>query len=259
MSIPPELLSYHRLLTRMDSALEFQNAPSTHWVAPNRTPVITNSPASIPRCVSVYASTAPLLAPTPQSTSMSIGSIVAPGTHPDLANDGALLWSCFEPPLQPRAQPMFSSHIPECAADSPFCSSPPETCPSPPSEAAFSLAPHATSTISSGSVSFMDDFPKDMMKHEITASPLQMATLLHWDGSDAGMPPSQLLPISLEEDLITVSSLSEWNPSFAPGLTDPFQCQYPSPSWSSSDCLPYEDHVQPINHFQAVGWKTWPL
>lgn len=187
-----------------------------------------------------------LAAASQQSHSMSIGSIVAPGIHPDLANNCSLMWNGMDLPLQPRpAANLFQNQLPESADDSPFYSSPAETCPSPLSDVAFSMPPHSSSisSISSAGTSIIDQYPKGLLKADVTSSPLQMHSPLRWDGSDAGMPPSHLVPISLEESL----------------LQPPVQCQYPSPSWSSADCLPYDEHVQSLTHFQPMNWKQWTM
>ena len=185
-------------LTKWHSELESQPEQS-QW-APRSQPQITNDSSSIPRCVTVDAES--LLAATSQSHSMSIGSLVAPGVHPDLANDCSLVWNGMDLPLQqPRPSTnLFHNQLPESADDSPFYSSPAETCPSPLSDTAFSLPTH-TSSISSGSMSMMDQYPKGMMKTDIMASPLQMNSPLRWDSSDL-VPTSHLVPISLEENLI---------------------------------------------------------
>jgi hypothetical protein len=136
---------------------------------------------------------------TSHAHSMSIGSLVAPGIHPDLANDCTLMWSGVDLPLQPR--PAFHSQLPESADDSPFYSSPAETCPSPLSDATFSLPPHSSSSISSASVSVIDQYPKHILKIETTSSPLQMHTSLRWD-TDTEMPPSHLVSMSMAESMI---------------------------------------------------------
>ena len=197
--------------------------------------------SSIPRCVAM--DTGSLLAASSQPQPMSIGSLVAPGVHPDLASDCSLVWNGMDLPLQQQcpAANVYQGPVPESADDSPFYSSPAETCPSPLSDATFSLPPHSSSSISSGSVSVIEQYPKGLLKPE-TTSPLQMASPLRWDGSDQGMPPSHF-PISLEENLIQ----------------PPVQCHYPSPSWSSADCLSYDDHVQSLAHMNPMGWKQWAL
>lgn len=192
------------------------------------------------------------LTATPQSNTMSIGSVVAPGIHPDLAND-CMMWSGVDLPLQPR--PTFHNHLSEAADDSPFYSSPAETCPSPLSDTTFSLPPHSTSSISSASVSIIDHYPKNIINGDVHASPLQMSTpLMRW-GTDADMPPSHMVPMSLAENLMQPVSLS-LIPTRDDFLTiyQPVQCHYPSPSWSSSDCLPYEDQAQSMPHFQHIAW-----
>lgn len=135
-----------------------------------------------------------------QPNTMSIGSVVAPGIHPDLANDCSLMWSGVDLPLQPR--PTFHNHLSETADDSPFYSSPAETCPSPLSDTTFSLPAHSSSSMSSTSTSVIDHYPKNIFKGDAHASPLQLHTpLLRWD-ADAGMPPSHLVPMSMGENLI---------------------------------------------------------
>lgn len=189
----------------------------------------------------------------PQSNNMSIGSLVAPGIHPDLANDCPLMWSGVDLPLQPR--PSYHSHFSETPGDSPFYSSPAETCPSPLSDTTYSLPPHSVSSISSASVSMIDQYPKNILKSELHASPMSMHTpLLHWDG-DAGMPP-HMVPISMGESMI--QPVSYHPPIFLCIMIltfeQPVQCHYPSPSCSGSDYLPYEDQVHSMHHFQPMTW-----
>lgn len=144
---------------------------------------------------------------TSQPHNMSIGSLVAPGIHPDLVNDCSLMWSGVDLPLQPR--PTFQNQLPESTDDSPFYSSPAETCPSPLSDATYSLPPHSSSSISSASVSVIDQYPKNILKGDVTSSPMQMHTPLRWD-SDAGLPPCNLIPMSMGENVIQpVSSLCD--------------------------------------------------
>lgn len=215
----------------------------------------------VPRCMSMDSGS--LIAGTSQqSHSMSIGSIVAPGVHPDLSSDCGMVWSNMELPLQQRPSVnMFQNQLPETADDSPFYSSPAETCPSPLSDATFSLPPHSSSSISSASVSVIDQYPKNILK-DMTSSPLQMASQLRWEGPETGMPPSHLVPMSLEENLIQpvcdfLTPRSQKTPQLLTRL-QPVQCHYPSPSWSSADCLPYED-PQSLAHFQPMGWKQWAM
>lgn len=192
------------------------------------------SEASIPRCLLMDAD--PLLANTSQpSDSMSIGSIVAPGVHPDLANDCSLMWNGMDLPLQPHPSAnMFQNQLPS-HADSPFYSSPAETCPSPLSDTTYSAPPHTSSSIST-SVSAIDQYPKDILNTEMTASPLQMPSPLRWDGTES-------ISISIEENL----------------AQPPVQCHYPSPPWSSTDCLPYDEQVQSLAHFHSIPWKQWTI
>jgi len=168
---------------------------------------------------------------------------VASGVHPDLSSDCALVWNGVDLPLQqgPSAN-LFQNHLPESAVDSPFYSSPAETCPSPISDATFSLPSHSSSSISSASVSAIDQYPENILKNDLTTSPLPMHSPLRWDSHD-GMSPSHLVPISLEENLIQ----------------PPVQCHYPSPPWSSNDCLSYEEQVHSLAHFQPMSWKHWAM
>ncbi|KAJ5281079.1 hypothetical protein N7478_006451 [Penicillium angulare] len=231
----PDLLARHIERHELESQSE-----QSQW-APQTQSQLGNESSSIPRCVSM--DTGSLLSGTSQPNSMSIGSLVAPGVHPDLTNDCSLVWSGMDLPLQPRPSTnLFHHQLPENADDSPFYSSPAETCPSPLSDTAFSLPTHSSS-ISSGSISMMDHYPKGIMKPtDLTASPMTMNSPLRWDGSDV-VPTSHLVPMSLEENLIQ----------------PPVQCHYPSPSWSGSDCLPYDDQVQSLAHFQPISWKQWAM
>ncbi|KAJ5679667.1 hypothetical protein N7462_007911 [Penicillium macrosclerotiorum] len=237
--------AFHRpdLLARHMERHELESQPDHAQWTPQTSPPVVNS-AVIPRCMSMDGGSM-LAADAQQSHSMSIGSLVAPGVHPDLANDCSLMWNGMDLPLQPRASAnLFQNHLPETADDSPFYSSPAETCPSPLSDATYSLPPHSSSSISSASVSVIDQYPKNILKNDMTSSPLQMASPLRWD-VDAGMPPTHLVPISLEDSMIQ----------------PPVQCHYPSPSWSSADCLPYDDQVHSLAHFQPqpMTWKQWTM
>ncbi|KAJ5374770.1 Zinc finger C2H2 [Penicillium concentricum] len=224
--------AFHRadLLARHMERHELESQPEQSWASNTQKPIVTES--TVPRCMSMDHGMP--LTVTSHSHSMSIGSLVGPGIHPDLANDGSLMWSGMDLPLQPR--PAFHSQLPDSVDDSPFYSSPADTCPSPLSDATFSLPPHSSSSISS-SVSVIDQYPKNILKGDVTSSPLQIHNTLRWD-TDAGMPPSHLVPMSMGENMIQ----------------PPVQCHYPSPSWSSADCLPYEDQVHSMHQFQPVTW-----
>lgn len=222
------------------SELESQTEQS-QWTSQAQTPAM--SEASIPRCMPVDAN-ALLAGTSQQSNSMSIGSIVGSAVHPELSSDCSLMWNGMDLPLQPRPSAnMFQNHLPQTADDSPFYSSPAETCPSPLSDATFSVPPHSSSSMSSVSASVIDSYPKNILNADVTSSPLQMPSPLRWDGPDSSLPPSHLVPISLEENLIQ----------------PPVTCHYPSPSWSSTDCLPYDDPVHSLAHFQPMTWKQWAI
>ncbi|CEO59952.1 hypothetical protein PMG11_04600 [Penicillium brasilianum] len=239
--------AFHRpdLLARHMERHELESQPEQAQWTPQTSATLVNDSASIPRCMPMDGGSM-MAAASQQSHSMSIGSIVAPGIHPDLANSCSLMWNGMDLPLQPRpAVNLFQNQLPESADDSPFYSSPAETCPSPLSDVAFSMPPHSSSisSISSAGTSIIDHYPKGMLKADVTSSPLQMHSPLRWDGSDTGMPPSHLVPISLEENLIQ----------------PPVQCHYPSPSWSSADCLPYDEQMHSLTHFQPMNWKQWTM
>ncbi|OGE55651.1 hypothetical protein PENARI_c004G10394 [Penicillium arizonense] len=223
----PDLLARHIERHELDSQIE-----QPAWTPSQET--VTQS--SIPRCMSIDHGMS--MTATSQPHNMSIGSLVAPGIHPDLVNDCSLMWSGVDLPLQPR--PTFQNQLPESTDDSPFYSSPAETCPSPLSDATFSLPPHSSSSISSissASISVIDQYPKNILKGDITSSPLQMHTPLRWD-ADAGLPPSTLAAISMGENMIQ----------------PPVQCHYPSPSWSGTD-FSYDDQLPSMHHFQPVSWN----
>ena len=87
------------------SELESQSGQSS-WASNTQQPIATEP--AVPRCMSMDHGM-PLTA-TSHSHSMSIGSLVAPGIHPDLANnDCSLMWSGVDLPLQPR--PAFHSPV----------------------------------------------------------------------------------------------------------------------------------------------------
>ncbi|CAG7919776.1 unnamed protein product [Penicillium olsonii] len=222
--------TFHRtdLLARHIERHELESQTEQPSWAPKQEPMLPES--AIPRCMAMGNGLS--LTAAPQPNTMSIGSVVAPGIHPDLVNDCSLMWSGVDLPLQPR--PTFHNHLSEAADDSPFYSSPAETCPSPLSDTTFSRPSHSGS-MSSTSTSIMDHYSKTMFKSDIHTSPLQAPALLRWD-PDTGMPPSHLVPMSMGENLIQ----------------PPDQCHYPSPSWSNSECLPYEDHVPTMPHFHSA-------
>lgn len=201
------------------------------WSSQPHTPAPSN--ASIPRCVSVDANG--FLAPTTQpADSMTMGSAGTPGVHPDLANDYSLMWSGVDLPLQPRPSANLFENQLIHGPDSPFYSSPPESCPSPGlSDVTYSVPPHSNSSISSASLSVLDQYPKQILNVDMTASPLPMHAALHWEGSDSWMPPSN---VALGGTLIEPS----------------VQCHYPSPSWSGTDRLLYDD--QSLTHYEPVSW-----
>ncbi|KAI2795087.1 hypothetical protein POX_a01691 [Penicillium oxalicum] len=239
--------AFHRsdLLTRHMERHKLEAQSEQYQWTPQSSAALLDDSASVARCMSMDSPNM-LAASSPQPHTMSIGSIVAPGIHPDLANSCSLMWNGIDLPLQPRpAANLFQTQLPESVDDSPFYSSPPETCPSPLSDVAFTTMPSQSGSISSISSlgsSLLDQYPKNILNADVTSSPLQMPTPLRWDHSDAGMPPSHLLPMSLDESLIQ----------------PPPQCHYPSPSWSGTDCL-YDEQVHSLTHFQPINWRQWSM
>ncbi|KAJ5777927.1 hypothetical protein N7520_001173 [Penicillium odoratum] len=235
--------AFHRsdLLARHIERHELESQPEQNqWAPQSQTPLPSDSTA-IPRCISMDSSS--LMAGTSQPNSMSIGALVAPGVHPDLANDCSMVWTGMDLPLQhPRpSNNLFHNQLPESADDSPFYSSPAETCPSPLSDN-FSLPTHSSSM---SSVSLIDAYPKNIMKTDLTASPMQIHSELY------------AMPISLEDSLIQPPVQCHYpSPSYP---SPSYPSSYPSPSWSSPDCLPYDDQVQSLAHFQPLGWKQWAM
>ncbi|KAF7714976.1 Krueppel-like factor 3 [Penicillium ucsense] len=238
--------AFHRsdLLTRhMERHKLEAQSEQRHWTPPASSALLDDS-ASVSRCMSMDSPQ--MLAGTPpQSHAMSIGTIVAPGIHPDLANGCSLMWNGIDLPLQPRPATSLFQNLPESVDDSPFYSSPPETCPSPLSDVAFTTMPSqpgSISSISSLGSSLLDQYPKTILNADVTSSPQQMPTPRRWDNPDAGMPPSHMVAMSMEESLIQ----------------HPAPCHYPSPSWSGTDCL-YDEQVQSLTQFQPISWKQWDM
>lgn len=147
---------------------------------------------------------------TSHSHSMSIGSLLAPGNNPHLANnDCPSMWSGIDLPPLPR--PALHSQLPESVDDSPFYSSSAETYPSPLSDATFPLTPCSSSSISSTCVSVIGQYPRNILNGHVTSSLLQMHTPLRW-AIDDGMPPSHLVPMSKGENMIQpVSFLCDYS------------------------------------------------
>lgn len=177
----------------MSSELDAQadGTVSRHWKQPSQSSVASDHSSvadAIPACTAAESM------PVASSGSMSIGSIVAPGVHPELANDYPLPWGGMEVPLEPRAA-AFRNHIRESAEDSPFYSSP-DTCASPLSDVpSFHISSQPRSTVSSAPTSVI-------FNPELVHSPLQIDDNGHdWDPMEAGVSAS-LLPFPLEGDML---------------------------------------------------------
>ncbi|KAI9932794.1 hypothetical protein MW887_009046 [Aspergillus wentii] len=227
----PDLLARHMerhvLEAQMDNTVQWEQQHHHHMV-------------SEPHHITKYApvSPAPSYLPTTQQNTMSIGSIVAPGIHPDLAND-CYMWNGMDMPLQPRT-PIFQHHIQDSTEENHFYSSP-EACPSPSSDGAtFSLASYPRSSVSSTPATTIEHYPENILDNDLTSSPLPTHANLRCWGPDAN-----LVSIPLQEDL----------------LHHPQPIHYPSPNWAPADHQSYDDQTLPsIEQFQApMGWKAWTL
>ncbi|KAJ9379403.1 transcriptional regulator family: C2H2 zinc finger [Paecilomyces variotii] len=222
----PDLLARHMERHELDA--QSGGNPSRHWKQPSQSSVVSD-PSSVADTIPACAT--PDSLPVVSSGSMSIGSIVAPGVHPDLASDYSLPWSGMEIPMDPRATP-FPNHIRESAGDSPFYSSP-DTCGSPLSDVpSFHLSQPRSVSSAPTSVIF---------NPELVQSPLQIDDGCDWDPIDS----ANIVPFSLEGDM----------------LQPTFQCQYPSPTWMGLSGLPYDESLlPPPESFQGMmGWKSWTL
>ncbi|KAL1852692.1 hypothetical protein Plec18170_005827 [Paecilomyces lecythidis] len=179
----PDLLARHMERHELDAQSE--GNMSRHWKQPSQSSILSDSSSAadtIPTCTG--ADTLPVVS----SGSMSIGSIVAPGVHPDLANDYPLPWGGMEIPMDPRTTP-FRHHIRESAGDSPFYSSP-DTCGSPLSDVpSFHLSQPRSVSSAPTSVIF---------NPELVQSPLQIDDGSDWDPIES----ANIIPFSLEGDML---------------------------------------------------------
>ncbi|KAL2216223.1 putative C2H2 finger domain protein [Thermoascus aurantiacus ATCC 26904] len=163
---------------------------------------VASDPPNVISPVLVDTNTGSFPATRQQSTSMSINSIVAPGIHPDLAGDYSLTWSGTEIPLQPRAH-MFPGYIRDSTDDSPFYSSP-ETCASPSSDGPSFQAPaQPRQSVSCAQTSMIEQYPKNIYSTDLTASPVQIhSPIRDWDPLEGNVPAPNVIPISLDGDVI---------------------------------------------------------
>lgn len=152
--------------------------------------------------VPIDANTGSFPATSAQSSSMSINSIVAaPGVRPDLAGDYSLPWNGTEMPLHPRAH-MFPGYIRDSTDDSPLYSSP-ETCASPSSDVPSFQLPTYPTPRPSAPTSVMEQYPKSAFNMDLTGSPLPIhSTTRDWDPLEANVPAPNVIPISLDGDVL---------------------------------------------------------
>ncbi|KAL2009865.1 hypothetical protein VTN00DRAFT_5672 [Thermoascus crustaceus] len=237
----PDLLARHMERHELDAQTD-ENAAQRCW----RQTSVTSDPPNVVTPVAVDANTGSFPATSAQSSSMSINSIVAtPGVHPDLAGDYSLPWNGTEMPLHPRTH-MFPGYIRDSTDDSPLYSSP-ETCASPSSDVpSFQLPTYPTPrpSVSSAPASVMEQYPKNAFNTDLTGSPLQIhSTTRDWDPLEANVPAPNVIPISLDGDV----------------LQSTLQCQYPSPTWMGMSGFPYDENlIPPPESFQGTtGWKSW--
>lgn len=179
----------------------------------NQTALVPEPATSyVPKCAPTDAHAGFLTAaatPNPQN-SMSIGSIVGPAIHPDLASDCGLLWNGIDAHPEPQTSlyppqhhhPHQQHHVHESVEDTRFYATP-ETCPSPLSDGpTLSIPSHSRSSVCSTPVAVVDSYPEtNVLEAELTSSPMTMhASMRCWDQSDNNM--SNMVPLSLNGSLI---------------------------------------------------------
>jgi hypothetical protein len=224
---------------------------------------VPSEPSYLPKGASVDPNAGHFLAATQPTTSMSIGSIVAPPIHPDLANDGGLMWMGMNMQSEHQTPIYPSHHIHESVEDHQFYSSP-EACPSPSSDGAtLSIPSQSRSSVASTPTAVVDPYPENILEADLTSSPMPMhANLRCWDQSEGPLPQSSFAPVSLNESL--AQSVSH------PQLTDktsrltsqqPFHCQYPSPTWSGPQHYSYDEPSLPTGtQFPPpMSWKSFTI
>ncbi|EAU36521.1 predicted protein [Aspergillus terreus NIH2624] len=146
---------------------------------------------------------------------MSIGSIVGPAIHPDLASDCGLIWNGMgAAAASSEPQPSLYHHphqhsIHESVEDTRFYTTP-DTCPSPLSDgrSTLSIPSHSRSSVCSTPVAVVDAYPDvNIIESELTSSPVPMhASVRGWDHPE-GSSMSHMIPLSLNESLVQAVSL----------------------------------------------------
>lgn len=172
---------------------------NTQWDRHSRAPMVSEA-QYMPKCAPIDPSAGSYLAVTQQPNSMSIGSLVGPAIHPDLAGDCGMMWNGM--PLHSEHQtPLFpGNHIHESVEDTRFYGSP-ETCSSPSSDGAtLSIPSHPRSSLSSTPV-VVDPYPENIIDSDLSSSPMSMHSNIRcWDQQDAGL--HSMVPLSLHDSLV---------------------------------------------------------
>ncbi|KAL4892590.1 C2H2 finger domain protein [Aspergillus ambiguus] len=236
----PDLLARHMERHELESQM---NQP--HWTQQLSEP----STSYVPKCAPQNTHPSPFLtaASTQPQNTMSIGSIVGPAIHPDLAGDCGLVWNGIDVPsdTQSSLYPQQPS-IHESVEDTHFYTTP-EPCPSPLSDGpTLSIPSHSRSSVCSTPAAMVDSYPEvNILEPDLTSSPVPVhASARSWDHPDASNM-SHMVQISLHESLIQ----------------PPLQCQYPPQGWATPHHLHYDEHALPAaTHYPpstAVAWKSW--
>ncbi|GCB26381.1 krueppel-like factor 3 [Aspergillus awamori] len=236
----PDLLARH--MERHE--LEAQMDRTAQWHQQSRTPII--SEPYVPATTSMPATQTPYLAVTQPHNAMSVGALVAPAIHPDLSNDCGLMWNSVEI-TSGHQTPLYQGphQIHESVEDSRYYATP-ETCPSPISDGtSLSVHSHSRSSVVSTPVTVAEPYPESLMEPDLTSSPMSMQSNMRcWEQPDTSLPSLSMMPLPLTESLL--------HPSI--------HCHYPSPSWSASPSLTYEEHaLPPASYPPAMNWKSWAI
>ncbi|RHZ48947.1 uncharacterized protein CDV56_100501 [Aspergillus thermomutatus] len=237
---------FHRsdLLTRHMARheLEAQMESTSQWERERHIPTIAEPP-QVSKCMPIDPAINTYLAATQSQSSMSIEALVGSSIHPSLASDCSLMWNSMDMHSAPQVS-MYGGHqVFESVEDTRFYATP-ETCPSPASDGAtLSLPPHSRCSLSSTPATMIDSYPSSIVDSDLTSSPVSMhSTLRCWDPAEGNL--SSMVPITLNESL----------------LSPPIACHYPSPTWTPTHHVTYDDHhLPPAVPFQTMPWKSWTL
>ncbi|THC87141.1 hypothetical protein EYZ11_013413 [Aspergillus tanneri] len=193
----PDLLARHMERHELEAQMD-----NTQWERHSRGPMVSE-PHYVTKCAPIDPNSATYIAVTQQPNSMSIGSLVGPAIHPDLANDCGMMW--HEMPMHSQHQaPMYpSNHIHESVEDTRFYGSP-ESCSSPSSDGAtLSIPSHPRSSLSSTPVAVVDPYPENIIESDLTSSPMSMtANVRCWDQQEHNLASSNIVQLSLHDGLV---------------------------------------------------------